>query len=734
MPTQTIITKLTKRLGRDPTADEIAKAKKKAKKEKKRMEPEDFEKKFLALEETREHILKPPDVYLGPTIEKMQKKSGNKYTEKTIWQQKCRAFLRLNVTSFIRQHFDELEVLASSGTSRQRHIHDTFMIDAFFGKQFPTRLPISKLTTILEKCLRQQLAYPHAQLIHRRFYGGIGGYRHRREVKCAIITYVSSKLWLHEGNDLRIVGPLATKFYKCYNEWKEIDRSPTTLFKQYVKNCEQLQQNYTKEIASLDEKILKLKNKFVKQFKTGDIISFVEKKLKRYAIIERTQDTSVIILYYLKTCDDDTFPYTFETINKSFLSVFGKWESGYLTRIFDKNNSVQKKQIAERQWSHDFDWDCVIPNDIEFQRNDSLAHVKASELPHFSPQGFICESKLSDLVKKHRAFLAVTSSNCDILKVQNPFFLFLNVRRVDSLPSLNTDVNIINKLKLMPPEIINEVVMYHHNYFACLDYDNDYYRVHPVLSTFQTMYNQKFEPTYPDDHTSPEWLLRSFFCPELGRVASRCDLLYLAHMKEGCTDAEYSTKLCNFSNSDGVKIYFRGSMPRLFFDDNRLRSVSEMAFQFLQTLCKHHVNFVYKINGCECKRSGVLQRIFYETSSLTGDADEHQYNLSLKFPEDSLIFHLDLFSFEIRIPLFEKVCDSPSKGPGWESLITAIDNVIRAELKQFFDVAKKLCNFSVKKQKMRGIFPPAAPPSDETDKDFDKADVESHDNNLDWFQ
>ena len=70
----------------------------------------------------------------------------------------------------------------------------------------------------------------------------------------------------------------------------------------------------------------------------------------------------------------------------------------------------------------------------------------------------------------------------------------------------------------------------------------------------------------------------------------------------------------------------------------------------------------------------------------------------------------------------------------WESLITAIDNLIRAELKQFFDVAKKLCNFSVKKQKTRGIFPPAAPPSDETDKDFDKADVESHDNNLDWFE
>ena len=39
---------------------------------------------------------------------------------------------------------------------------------------------------------------------------------------------------------------------------------------------------------------------------------------------------------------------------------------------------------------------------------------------------------------------------------------------------------------------------------------------------------------------------------------------------------------------------------------------------------------------------------------------------------------------------------------------------------------------------MRGIFPPAAPPSDETDKDFDKADVaklaDVDDNSLDWFE
>ena len=174
-----IVKKLTKQLGRVPTADEIAKAKnaneKIAKRKKEHIEVKDFEKRFYVLQKNKQDLSKIPDNMqhrvplswtdgcfdknLGPSVAAI-KLANPDASDDYIWKHKRRTFLRDNVSLFIRKHFDDLEVIASGNVSRRNYVNDNFMLEAFYGSRHPIRLPISKLTTILQMCLNNTLEKP----------------------------------------------------------------------------------------------------------------------------------------------------------------------------------------------------------------------------------------------------------------------------------------------------------------------------------------------------------------------------------------------------------------------------------------------------------------------------------------------------------------------------------------------------------------------------------------------
>ena len=72
-----------------------------------------------------------------------------------------------------------------------------------------------------------------------------------------------------------------------------------------------------------------------------------------------------------------------------------------------------------------------------------------------------------------------------IISLDKSFFFLLNVRKRNCLPPLQSVV--IDKLKNMPNDVINEVLLHHHNYFCLLDLRKDYHRVLPVVQTFKQM-------------------------------------------------------------------------------------------------------------------------------------------------------------------------------------------------------------------------------------------------------
>ena len=709
-----IVKKLTKQLGRVPTADEIAKAKN-AKKKKEHIELKDFEKRFYDLLDQKQDVSKIPDNMqhrvplswtdgcfdknLGPSVAAI-KLANPDASDDYIWKHKRRTFLRDNVSLFIRKHFDDLEVIAADNRSRRFYHNDHFMLDAFYGSRHPIRLPISKLTTILQMCLNNTLEKPstdsdlHVSTEHRRHF--LSSYAREKNLKTAIIRYVTSKCCLHAGNDLRIVGSLATKFYKFYNEWKQIDKSPTTLFKQYVTNCEHLQDTYIKQVKMFDDKIVKLKKKFVKQFRTGDVISFFANNLRRYAIIERNRDGSVY-LYYFKNCDDDAFPHIFNVTKKSFLSDFAKWETDYLKKLNCEKNGPKAKLPDDQGWEYSSLWKSCYSKDFSVEPTTSLAHCKVDQLSFLQDPLDHMKSHVCKIAKKHPAFLTVTSSNSEIVKIQNPFFLFLNVRKgvVKDLP-----VYIIDKIKLLPPDIINEIVTYHHNYFGCLDFLKHYHRIQPVLNTFSVMCKMFARDDLEDIRYGLNPLpgvLHGF----LNKITSTCNASYLQTIKKYTTSEEEHHKISvNFHAAEGVQILWRGQMPKIYpIHTVKPAVLSEtpeavVAFQFLQSICKEPINFFVTDGGK-----------FDINAPASGFTSAKRFYLKLTWSYDCPIRYLDLFVFEIRIPDISTV-ELGSKIPITQQffMMENIKRIILSELTRFFHAVKNLCNASVKNQKIKGIF------------------------------
>lgn len=573
-----------------------------------------------------------PVLMEGPPIEELRRKYKPHCSEAFLWKKKTLNYPRNRVRNFLSRNMDDI-FLAPTGVKSSDERDYNFFKTTFCGSVVPLRLPITNLAKLKESI----------------DFSGHGPPKYNNN----IIHYVASQI-MTDPPFLKVTGLHSVKLPQYIRQWKAEGKSTDMMKEQIDQNRIELQ-NCKKKQKCQYERIKYLKQKFVKSFKTGDIIHFAtceggiqKQHTALFSTCEEENDNS-ILLYYIKKLPSDEI-------------------ADFNSLLFVNDEDYEYKKWINFEIKHNKKgWLCSK------QKNTRPKDFSVTQINNFTKKHIMFSTnsaKINPQLANNFKSLN-TERYYQIISLHKSFFFLLNVRRGNLLPPLQSDI--IDKLKNMPSDVINEVLLHHHNYFCLLDLRKDYHRVLPVVQTFKQMVSA---------------LLR-----DLGTIINGCR----TEMKQLFYDGGHQQSTYETLRGPSIlwvpfTLLVGKDVGKIQNEINDLFKVFSPSFSdktiswndrkpmlmFLQAIC---AGTVFKQN-----QFGLLLTCF---------------DLNLK--KDSLLRPLQLFCFEFEFPDIGELHVSQEKKSTVQDIQLLYKSRLYQKLSSFVSNTKYLCHVSVKNQRVKSI-------------------------------